>query len=99
MCIYNLIFKNTSTKHRNTRQTTDPHRIRIPHKYKKGNCFFNLIDTWNKSSNDHKVAGNDWSLKNMIKNDILEKLPVCEQKNCEICKSDANRDLTSYMHA
>ena len=85
--------------HRNTRQTTDPHRIRIPHKYKKGNCLFNLIDTWNKSSNDHKIAGNEWSLKNMIKSDILEKLPVCKQKNCEICKSDAKRDLTRYMYA
>ena len=58
--IYDLIFNNTNIKHRNTRASNDQNKIRIPHKYRKGNCLFKLIDTWNKANNNYKMAGNDY---------------------------------------
>ena len=82
-----------------TRERNDQNKIRIPHKYRKGNCLYKLIDTWNKSNNDYKMAGNDWSLKKMIKSNILDNLEICAQKNCEICKFDASRDFIKYMSA
>ena len=97
--IYDLIFNNSNIKHRNTRESNDQNKIRIPHKYRKGNCLYKLINTWNKSNNDYKMAGNDWSLKKMIKSNILDNLEVCAQKNCEICKFDASRDFIKYMSA
>ena len=45
------------------------------------------------------MAGNEWSLNNMIKNDTLNKIEVCEQKNCELCKFDEKRNFSQYMNA
>ena len=97
--IHDLIFKKNNVKPRNTRATTDPNRIKIPCEYKKDNCLYKLIDTWNKSKTEFKMAGNDWSLNNMIKNDTLNKIEVCEQQNCELCKFDEKRNFSRYMNA
>ena len=31
--------------------------------FKAGQCMFNLIDTWNKTKKQYRMAGNLWSLK------------------------------------
>ena len=45
--------------------------------FKAGQCMFNLIDTWNKTKKQYRMAGNLWSLKNMIKEETLNEIKPC----------------------
>ena len=92
--IKEIIFKSQKTR---TRLSNDPNKIRIPNEYKKDHCFYNMIDTWNKSKNEYKMAGNLWSLKTMLKNDYANDIELCKMENCETCKIDQKRDYSRYM--
>ena len=75
----------------------DKNRIKIPNHYKNGHCFYNILNSWNNSDNDYKMAGNLYSLKKMIKEDITNSHPPCTIKNCHICDLDKGRCYQRYM--
>ena len=62
--------------------------IRIPAEYKMDHCLFNILNTWNEASEDYKMSGNYWILKQALHEDIIDNLELCEVKNCWNCQND-----------
>ena len=61
--------------------------LKIPHCYKKGDLFFELIDTWNNLPHDIKDPPiNLLSSKRRIKSFIQSEYKQCHQKNCKSCE-------------
>ena len=81
----------------NARIYLNQNKIKIPSVYKKGACFYNMINVWNNSSPDARNSGNLWSLKKFIKDDFIQSLPLCHAKKCNICALDENKDYPKYM--
>ena len=94
--IQKILFQD-SEKSRDTRFYDDESKVRISHQYKKGQVIYNLLSNWNHSSANQRFAGNLWSLKNIIREEINNELKPCETKNCFMCKLDKNVDYSRYM--
>ena len=94
--IRDLIDTNETTV-RTTRAAQDFTKIKIKHEYKKGQCVYNLLDTWNKADTIHKNAGNLWWLRRQQKIDFVDSIETCTVKNCKTCEIDANRNYEKYM--
>ena len=92
-----MILFQDSEKSRDTRFYDDESKVRISHQYKKGQVIYNLLSNWNHSSANQRFAGNLWSLKNIIREEINNELKPCETKNCFMCKLDKNVDYSRYM--
>ena len=66
--------------------------------YKAGQCIYNLIDTWNKTKKQYRMAGgNIWSLKNMIKEESLNEIKLCTLKQCYMCNLDKHVNYEKCM--
>ena len=52
---------------------------------------------WNYAKESHKSAGNLFSLKKVLKDDIMESIEICNTKDCVICKKDAIRNYPRYQ--
>ena len=94
--IQEILFKSSESG-RNTRLHDDESKIKIHHEYKKGQAFYNIINEWNKTKTDHRMAGNLWSLKKMLKDSVLEELNICTRKNCTTCELDSKWNYERYM--
>jgi hypothetical protein len=94
--IETLFFKQ-KTIHRNLRSYDDESKIKINDQYRKGQCLFNLLDTWNKTDFSTKSAGNVWSLKLMLKEKLSNDVRTCHKKKCFACALDSKRNYESYM--
>ena len=90
-----LFTKNTNQ--RCIRSYDDQSKIKINDKYHKGTIAYSLLDTWNKTDFDTKMAGNVFSLKMMLKNKVNEDIKSCSKKNCYICSIDYGRKYEAYM--
>ena len=64
---------------------------------KKGNILYSLLMQWNIAKESHKSAGNLFSLKKALKEDITENIVNCNTRNCEICKKDASKNYLGYQ--
>ena len=91
-----LIHNNDCTQIR-TRFDDDVTKIRIKSQFRKGQCMFSLLNTWNCANSDLRNAGNLFSLKLMLKNEINKELKECAKNDCFSCKIDVNRDPSKYM--
>ena len=94
--IREILFQD-SEKSRETRFYDDESKVRISHQYKKGQVIYNLLSSWNQTSANQRFAGNLWSLKNIIREEINNELNPCETKNCFMCNLDKNVDYSRYM--
>ena len=65
--------------------------------YKAGQCIYNLIDTWNKTKKQYRMAGNIWSLKNMIKEESLNEIKLYMVKKCYMCNLDKHVNYEKCM--
>ena len=83
--------------HDSIRLYHDQNNIKIPDYYKKNHCFYNMINVWNNSSGEARMAGNIWSLKRSLKSELTQSLQPCVIRNCKICQIDENRDYQKYM--
>ena len=83
--------------HDSLRLYHDQNKIKIPNYYKKDHCFYNMINVWNNSSDEARMAGNIWSLKRILKNKFIHSLEPCGTRNCKICQIDENKDYQIYM--
>ena len=82
---------------RHTRGADTFLKLRLPSGCKKGNALYNLSMQWNKAKESHKTAGNLFSFKKALKEDIIENLEKCNTRDCVICKKDANRNYHRYQ--
>ena len=87
--IQRILFKQDEIN-RNTRLHDDESKIRIHHKYKKGQVIFNILDNWNKLDIKHRMAGNVRHLVKALKESTLKELKTCTIQNCKICELDQN---------
>ena len=94
--IRKILFQNAEIT-RNTRLYDDESKIKINHEYKKGQAIYNLINVWNNGRSKFRFAGNMWSLKNMIRDEINNELKPCTTKDCYICQLDHWRKYEYYM--
>ena len=94
--IQKILFQDAEIT-RNTRFYDDESKVRISHQYKKGQVVYNLLSNWNNASVNQRFAGNLWSLKNIIREEINNELKPCEIKNCFMCNLDKNKDYSRYM--
>ena len=90
------IIRNTS-KNERTRIHDDKSKIKMKNNFKAGQCMFNLIDTWNKTKKQYRMAGNLWSLKKMIKEETLNEIKPCTEKKCYMCNLDKHVNYESRM--
>ena len=81
----------------NDRLYENQFKIKIPDIYKKRNCFYSILTHWNNCNTDFKMAGNIFSLKQMIKNEFTQSYKPCSIKNCQICELDEERCYETYM--
>ena len=86
-----------NTNLRNLRYYDYKSNIKICDKFKKGNCLYNLLHTWNQTDYVTKSAGNFWSLKAMLKEKLYIEDKTCQKENCYICSLDANKNYNAYM--
>ena len=94
--IQKILFQDAEIT-RKTRFYDDESKVRISHQYKKGQVVYNLLSNWNNASVNQRFAGNLWSLKNIIREEINNELKPCEIKNCFMCNLDKNKDYSRYM--
>ena len=94
--IRKILFQNAEIT-RNTRLYDDESKIKINHEYKKGQAIYNLINVWNNGRSKFRFAGNIWSLKNMIRDEINNELKPCTTKDCYICQLDHWKKYENYM--
>ena len=74
---------NELTKSKNTRNNN----YRIPAIYKKGDLFYEILNTWNNIPNEMKEIPNKHTTsKSMIKNFLKKQYEHCHVNNCESCK-------------
>ena len=86
-----------ASKNERTRIHDDKSKIRMKNNFKAGQCMFNLIDTWNKTKNQYRMAGNLWSLKKMIKEEVLNEIKLCTAKKCYMCNLDKHVNYEKRM--
>ena len=60
--ISDILFKG-NTNLRSLRMYDDEDKIKIDGKFIKGHCFFNILDNWNNTEQETKLAGNMFALK------------------------------------
>ena len=94
--IHDILFQNTAIT-RHTRLHDDESKIKINHEYRKGEVIYNLLDVWNNVNFDARMAGNLFSLKKMIRNEFIEAIKPCSNKNCYICQLDKWKNYQKYM--
>ena len=94
--IQKILFQDSEIT-RNTSFYDDESKVKISHQYKKGQVIYNLLSNWNNASVNQRFAGNLWSLKNIIREEINNELKPCEIKNCFMCNLDKNKDYSRYM--
>lgn len=82
---------------RHTRRADSFLNIRLPRGCKKGNALYSLSMQWNYAKESHKSAGNLFSLKKVLKDDIMESIEICNTRDCVICKKDAIRNYPRYQ--
>ena len=83
---------------RSTRLYDDESKIKIYKDYRKGQCIYNLLDAWNNTDLDLRMAGNLFSLNRMIKDKCNNEIITCnDKKNCYTCKIDCYRNYQIYM--
>ena len=82
---------------RHTRRADNFLIMRLPRNCKKGNALYNLLMKWNNAKESHKSAGNLFSLKQALKEDIMESIGECTTSDCVICKKDASRNYKRYQ--
>ena len=76
----------------------DASKVMIHKDYIKGQCIYNLLDAWNKSDHNFRMAGNMYSLNKMIKEKINGDIIPCNNKrNCFSCSLDHKRNYENYM--
>ena len=76
----------------------DASKVMIYKDYKKGQCIYNLLDAWNKSDRNLRMAGNMYSLNKMLKEKISGEIMPCNNaKDCFSCSLDRNRNYENYM--
>ena len=97
VAIRDILIHNNDCTQIQTRFDDDVTKIRIKSQFRKGQCMFSLLNTWNCANSDLRNAGNLFSLKLMLKNEINQELNECAKKDCFSCKIDANRDYSKYM--
>ena len=85
------------SKNERTRIHDDKSKIKMKNNFKAGQCMFNLIDTWNKTKKQYRMAGNLWSLKNMIKEEVLNEIKTCTEKKCYMCNLDKHVNYEKRM--
>ena len=74
---------NELTKSKNTRNNN----YRIPAVYRKGDLFYEILNTWNNIPNEMKEIPNKHTTsKSMIKNFLKKQYEHCHVNNCESCK-------------
>ena len=86
-----------ASKNERTRLHDDKSKIKMKNNFKAGQCMFNLIDTWNKTKNQYRMAGNLWSLKKMIKEEVLNEIKLCTAKKCYMCNLDKHVNYEKCM--
>ena len=86
-----------ASKNERTRLHDDKSKIKMKNNFKAGQCMFNLIDTWNKTKNQYRMAGNLWSLKKMIKEEVLNEIKLCTAKKCYMCNLDKHVNYEKRM--
>ena len=60
--------------------------IKIPSAYKKGDLFYEIINTWNNLPSDIKETPESLpNSKKKILNYINSNYSICTKKNCESC--------------
>ena len=79
--IANLLNKNNNNQ-RSLRMYDDEAKIKIDNQLQKGQCFFNIIDAWNNSDQETKLAGNLSQLKNGMNEKMFNEMEVCNKKPC-----------------
>ena len=62
---------------RHTRGADTFLNIRLPSGCKKGNALYNLSMQWNKAKESHKSAGNLFSFKKALREEIMESMKNC----------------------
>ena len=83
---------------RSTRLYDDESKIKIYKDYRKGQCIYNLLDAWNNTDQDLRMAGNLFSLNRMIKDKCNNEIITCnDKKNCYTRKIDYYRNYQIYM--
>ena len=95
--IKDILFQNPNTCTIELRSNDDTTKIKIKSEFKKGQCFYNILDTWNNSESDLRNAGNLFSLKKMLKNKVDSEWKDCSINDCYSCNIDKNRDFSHYM--
>ena len=84
-------------KNERTRIHDDKSRIKLKNNYKAGQCIYNLINTWNQTNKQNRMAGNFWILKKMIKEEALNEIKKCTVKKCYICNIDKHVNYDTCM--
>ena len=84
-------------KNERTRIHDDKSRIKMKSNFKAGQCIFNLINAWNQTNKQNRMAGNFWILKKMIKEEALRKIKKCTVKKCYICNIDKHVSYETSM--
>ena len=82
---------------RHTRGADTFLKIRLPRGCKKGNALYSLFMQWNNAKESHKLAGNLFSIKKALKEDIMESIVNCNTRDCVICQKDASRNYPRYQ--
>ena len=83
---------NELTKSKNTRNNN----YRIPAVYRKGDLFYEILNTWNNIPNEMKEIPNKHTTsKTMIKNFLKKQYEPCLVKNCESCKVTPFDNITN----
>ena len=86
---------NELTKSKNTRKNN----FRIPSIYKKGDLFYEILNTWNNLPNDMKdIPATHSKSKSMISNFIKNEYELCTTKNCKSCEVTPFEDIMSNIN-
>ena len=96
VAIRDILLNNSEKTKYLTRFDDDTTKIR-PKNHKTGQCVFSLITKWNNANSNLRNAGNLFSLKRMLKNELSLNIKECMQKECFSCKVDGKRDFAKYM--
>ena len=75
----------------------DEAKNKIDGQFHKGQCFYNLLDNWNNTDQETKLAGNMFSLKQMLNEKMNNEIELCKMKSSFQCDIDSGRNYSLYM--